>query len=874
MRKLMAAPLCTLLALLLPVPPATAPLHGQATVESDGAAALGVALRRLGTTKRVLMIAAHPDDENTALIAELALGDGADVAYLSLTRGEGGQNLIGPELQEGLGLIRSEELLAARRLDGARQFFTRAYDFGFSRSADVTFRHWPRDTLLADVVEVVRRFRPDIIVSIFSGTAADGHGQHQAAGAMAREAFTAAADPARFPEQLAGGLAPHAPAYLFQSLWRAPPDAPLRLATGDLDPLFGRSRFQIAMQSRSRHRSQDMGRAEPIGPQASSLTVVAGPFPDGARSLFAGLDTTLVQLARRAGVPAATLRSLQQYEAAVAAVRDAFNPLRLHDIVQPLARAVSLLDDLDLPDGEAGLPLRTAVSTERIEAADALRQAAGIVVDVVSDTQHPVAGEAFHVTATLWNGGASPVTIRDMALAAPPGWSVRPDADAGVAAGNSTVGSAGTARVVPPNTVVRTRYVVTPPADAAPTEPYFLRTPRDGSLYRWPVADSLRGAPFEPAPVRALLRIDAGADITVRRDAEYVDVDKAVGESRRPLLVVPAITVAPEPRILVIPADRAGARIVNVTVASAAGSPVAGTLRLDAPAGWSVEPGHAEMRLDRRGDSRIVRFTVTPPAGHAGHAELRASFDSDRGTFDRAHALIDYPHIRPHALYRDATVATALFPVRIADGLRVGYIEGAGDDGALALRQLGADVHVLDADHLAAGDLAGFHAIVAGIRAYEVRPDLIAHNQRLLDYAHGGGAFIVQYNKYELVEGGFMPFPATMSRPHGRITDPAAPVTLLEPAHPALDGPNRITSADFDGWVQERGLYYLASWDDRYTPLLSMADPGSEPLSGALIAGRVGNGWYVYTGLALFRQLPEAVPGAWRLLANLVSLGR
>jgi LmbE family N-acetylglucosaminyl deacetylase len=874
MRKLMAAPLCTLLALLLPVPPAAAPLHAQATVESDGAAALGVALRRLGTTKRVLMIAAHPDDENTALIAELALGDGADVAYLSLTRGEGGQNLIGPELQEGLGLIRSEELLAARRLDGARQFFTRAYDFGYSRSADITFLHWPRDTLLADVVEVVRRFRPDIIVSIFSGTPADGHGQHQAAGAMARESFTAAADPARFPEQLARGLAPHAPAYLFQSLWRAPPDAPLRLATGNLDPLFGRSRFQIAMQSRSRHRSQDMGRAEPIGPQASSLAVVAGPYPEGARSLFAGLDTTLVQLARRAGVPAPTLRRLQAYEEAVAAVRDAFNPLRSHDIIQPLASAVSLLDGLDLPGGEAGLPLRTAVQAERLEAADALRQAAGIVVDVVSDTQHPVAGEAFHVTTTLWNGGASPVTLRDMTLTAPAGWSVRPDGAAGVAAASSADGPVGAAPMVPPNTVVRTRYVVTPPADAAPTEPYFLRVPRDGSLYRWPVADSLRGRPFEPAPVHAVLRVHAGADITVRRDAEYVDVDKAVGESRRPLLVVPAITVAPEPRILVIPADRAGARIVNVTVASAAGSPVTGTLRLHAPAGWRIEPGHTQLRLDRRGASRIARFTVTPPAGHAGHAELRATFESDRGTFDRAYTLIDYPHIRPHAHYRGATVATAVFPIRIADGLRVGYIEGAGDDGAVALRQLGADVHILDADNLAAGDLSGFHAIVAGIRAYEVRPDLVAHNQRLLDYARDGGTFIVQYNKYELVEGGFMPFPATMSRPHGRITDPAAPVTLLDPAHPALDGPNRITSADFDGWVQERGLYYLASWDDRYTPLLAMADPGNEPLSGALVASRVGQGWYVYTGLALFRQLPEAVPGAWRLLANLVSLGR
>jgi LmbE family N-acetylglucosaminyl deacetylase len=876
MIKLRAGSICLLVALLLALPPAAEPVLAQATVEGDGAAALGVALRRLGTTKRVLMIAAHPDDENTALIAELALGDGADVAYLSLTRGEGGQNLIGPELQEGLGLIRTEELLAARRLDGARQFFTRAYDFGYARSAEVTFRHWPRDTLLADVVEIVRRYRPDIIVTIFSGTPADGHGQHQAAGIMAREAFTAAADPSRFPEQIARGLQPHAVTYLFQSLWRPPPDAPLRLSTGELDPLFGRSRYQIAMQSRSRHRSQDMGRAAPIGPQSSALSVVAGPYPTDGASLFAGLDTTLVQHARTAGAGPRVIERLQQYERSVHEIRDAYNPLRAHELAQPLARALRILREVERPAGDGGHALRTALEAEEQRAADALRQAAGIVVDVVTDTPFAVPGETFGVTVTLWNGGTAPLALQDLQLAAPASWHVAPQAATNGSGGTASDGAVPFAlpRTVAPGTVVRTGFSVTPPRDATTTEPYFLRAPRTDALYQWSVADSLRGLPFEPPVVRALLRVDAGADITLEREAEFIDVDKAVGESRRRLLVVPAVTVATEPRIAIVNADDIAPRTITVTLASAAASPISGTVHLDAPAGWLVEPASVRVRLERRGDLRPVRFTVTPPRDVAGYSQLNARFDSDHGSFDRDFALVDYPHIRSHALYRDASVRVSTVPVRVADGLRVGYIEGAGDDGALALRQLGATVEQLDADDLAGGDLSRFHAIVAGIRAYEVRADLLAYNQRLLDYARDGGTFIVQYNKYEIVDGGFMPFTASIGRPHGRITDPAAPVTLLQPDHPLLTTPNRITAADFDGWAQERGLYYLATWDAAYTPLLSMADPGLEPLEGSLLVAPVGRGWYVYTGLALFRQLPEGVPGAYRILANLVSLGR
>jgi hypothetical protein len=310
-------------------------------------------------------------------------------------------------------------------------------------------------------------------------------------------------------------------------------------------------------------------------------------------------------------------------------------------------------------------------------------------------------------------------------------------------------------------------------------------------------------------------------------------------------------------------------------VSAAAPLGVPGTLTVAAPPGWRVQPATAAVQLTRPGEVRTIEFIVTPPAGVSGMHTLQARLTTaDGDVYDRGYVLIRYPHIRPQPLYRAAEVRITIVPVQIARDLRIGYIEGAGDDGAAALRQLGAQVETLDAATLANGDLSRFEAIVAGIRAYEVRADLLAHNDRLLEYVRAGGTFIVQYNKYELIEGGFLPYPASMARPHGRVTDENAAVRLLAPEHAVLSSPNRITAADFEGWVQERGLYYLDRWDERYTPLLEMSDPGEAPQRGALVAARVGNGWYVYTGLALFRQLPEGVPGAYRLLANLVSLGR
>jgi len=843
---------------------ATAPAAFVAPTEHQGAAALGLALRRLGTTTRVLMIAAHPDDENTAVLGALALGAGADVAYLSLTRGEGGQNLIGPELQEGLGLIRSGELLAARRLDGARQFFTRAYDYGFSKSAEEAFSHWPQDSLLADAVGVIRAFRPDIIISVFSGTPRDGHGQHQAAGIVAREAFDAAADSARF---LHLG-APHRARTLYQSLWRPTGDERLHLATGDYDPLLGRSHYQVAMASRSRHRSQDMGQDEPIGPHMAAFELMAGQ--DGAGpSLFAGIDTTLAQLASR--VPAAA-GALGAYQDSVRALRSAFNPLARGELVPRLARAHALLDRaIDaLPAGASDVRFR--LEAERADLRNALRLAAGLVTDATADAARVVPGDSILVTISAWNGGVQPITVTALEPLLPAGWRAQPDLMTGRTTAAS--GSNGAAPdVLAPGDVLRSSFVVHVPSSAQSDEPYFLRVTRTGDLYTWPDDPAVRGLPFEPAAVRA--RIDARiADVTLThvQEAEHVLVDKALGEVRQPVLVLPAVSVDVSPGVLVMPRATAGPRALTVMLRSAARDTIRGELRVT-NGGWRITPAVKAVAL-APGAVQRVSVEVAPDAGSGTDIELAAQFVATDGRmWDRGYDIIDYPHIRPRPLYDDATTTIRMVDVAIAPDLLVGYIEGAGDDGAAALRQIGARVELLDSAALATGELSRYDAIVAGIRAYEVRTDLVRHNNRLLAYTRSGGTFVVQYNKYELVEGDFTPYPMTMARPHGRVTDEEAPVRLLQPDHPVLSWPNRITQQDFDGWLHERGLYFADTWADEYTPLLAMSDPGEPALEGSLLVAPYGDGHYVYTGLAFFRQLPDGVPGAYRLLANLVSLG-
>ncbi|UCF18994.1 MAG: PIG-L family deacetylase [Gemmatimonadota bacterium] len=831
--------------------------------------AVGRLLRGLGSAKRVLLIGAHPDDEDTSLLAWLERGRGADAAYLSLSRGEGGQNLIGPELGVGLGLVRTAELLAARELDGAEQFFTRAFDFGYSKSAEETFRFWPEDTLLADLVRVVRVFRPQVIVSTFSGTPRDGHGQHQVAGILAREAFDAAGDPQRYPQQIAEGLRPWTPLKLYRSTRFDPDATTLQIETGELDPLYGRSYHQIAMASRSRHRSQDMGRIESLGPQQTSLQLlesrVASDSTANETSMFDGVDTTLTgaltafadtDLRRR------LIRDLDAYAEAIAAARLAGpEAAQSEDLVAQLAealwrlrRAMALAQD----SPAAAEPIFVLEKQEE-KLERALAEAAGIIVDAFGDDDLVVPGQDVEIEVQIWNGGGESIEVRRVELLSPAG---RQDAATGPL-------SAGA--------LSRRRFRLRIPASAVPTRAYFLRAPQTAGLYSWPADAAERGRPLGPPVIEVEVDVLVAGELVRRRvEAVYRFADQARGEVRRPIHVVPILSASLEPRVAVRPLGGEGSLRLTASLSTQSPGGVAGRLRLLVPDGWSVQPAEAELDLSESGSSASFDFAVEPrPDLQAGSYAISALVESaDGGTYREGYTMIDYPHIRRSVLYRDAVANVNTFPLAVDRGRRVGYVPGAGDAMVGAIAALGLSADVLDERALAAGDLSDYDVVVLGIRSYETNPALAANNDRLMEWVRAGGTLVVQYQQYGYFNGDFAPYMLRARFPHDRVADESAAVTILNSEHRVFRYPNEIEADDFTGWVQERGLYFPHEWDERYEPLLAMADPGEDPKRGGLLVAEYGEGLYVYTGLSLFRQLPAGVPGAYRLLANLLSLGR
>ena len=880
--------------------------------QDQGVVGTALGMRQLDGVKRVLMIAAHPDDEDTGLLTALARGMGAETAYLSLSRGEGGQNLIGPRLHEGLGVIRTGELLAARALDGGQQYFTRAFDFGYSKSIDEALEFWPLDEVLRDVVHVVRKFRPQVIVSVFSGTPRDGHGQHQLAGIAAREAFAAAGDPDRFPELAAHGVTPWQPSKLYNSNRSFSRDATISVPTGTFDPVLGRSHFQLAMESRSQHRSQDMGSGQSMGPRSSSLrleaSVVEGMEDDG---IFAGVDTTLIgQLGTPlpARWPADTERRLERYRGALSEAREGLSGSRTDGAVAGLTEAAAILRGLldegpggADPDGGpaaagAGIAEGRRVLERRLQqVSEALLAAAGVVADVRVGRDVITPGEPVVVDVTVWNGGAFALAGVVPELVLPPGWSAAPTDEPAPRPSRSPFfrpqppPTPADGRIAPGG-IGRWSWRVEVPPDASSSAPYYLREERDGALYRWPGDATLWAMPFDPAPITARIAMELGRGalpLTAERAAEHVGVAKAAGEYREPPLVVPALNVEVDPPWMVWPSGAVETREIVVTLTNTSATARSGSVRLDVPDGWRVEPADESFALDGDGASGSFTFAVTPrgipPEGpHAFRAVAREASAGDRfgdrlpdrfqGEFVTTFDIVDYPHIPRTLMERDAAVRVSVFPVAADTDLRVGYIMGSGDDGPAALRQMGMTVVEIDANRVLASDYANLDVVVLGIRAYETRPDLAAANEGLLAFARAGGTVIVQYNKYEFPAGGFAPFPVTINRPHDRVTDETASVTFLLTDSPVFAGPNTVGQRDFEGWVQERGLYFLGDWDARYTAVMEMADPGEDPKRGGLVVAPLGEGLYVYTGLAFFRQFPAGVPGAYRLFANLVSL--
>jgi LmbE family N-acetylglucosaminyl deacetylase len=835
---------------------------------TGGIAAVERALAKLSTHKRVLVIAAHPDDEDTSLLTLVSRGMGGEAAYLALSRGEGGQNLIGPELGIGLGLIRSRELLAARQLDGGRQFFTRAYDFGYTLSVEETLQKWPREALLEDAVRVIRRFKPQVIVSVFPGVPHRNHGQHQAAGVTAYAAFPVAGDPNALPQLRAEGLAPWAPKVLFRSA-RFDPDAKaITLPIGQIDPLTGRSTRQIAMQSRSQHRSQDMGLLQELGPEATAVTWVAGGAGEGSTDLFQGIDTRLAAIAET--IPDAERRRhagehLEAVQVVAERTRGALDPSHLSDAVPGLVEIVKHLRAVHnfLTDG--GRPEeRPAVEliAEKLDVAEAgLAAAAGIAADAFTARETVNRGETFPVQASLWNAGGAPVDGATVALVPGPDWPGEPLKGESKDLAAGALGSWTLQQAVP--------------ADAPPTIPYFLRQPLNGSLYDWTDAPAaVKGEPFGPPPLTAVFSFTIdGVPVELEREVVHRHRDQALGEIRRPLRVVPAVEVAVAENLLIWPTASREPRRLQVELTSRSQQPLKGRVEAAVPASWpAVPPRPFELRAD--GDQAAVEVTLAAPAGLApGRYPVRLSAVLDNGErFDLAAPVLDYPHIRPTPLPATSTVTVSAADLKLPKLRRVGYVRGASDRVPEYLRQAGIPLEVLDARTLTEGDLRPFDAIVVGSRAYETDPALGQANARLLDYARAGGLLIVQYQQYPFIDGKFAPFPLEIARPHDRVTDETAAVKVLDPASPVFTTPNKIAASDWEGWIQERGLYFAHTWDPAYTPLLAMADPGGPELQGSLLVAKLGQGHYVYTGLALFRQIPAGVPGAFRLFANLLAL--
>lgn len=779
----------------------------------QGALGLAQLLKRLNTTASVLMIGAHPDDEDTALLAYLARGENARTAYLSLTRGDGGQNIIGPELGEALGVIRTEELLQARKLDGAEQYFTRAYDFGFSKTLDEAKSKWDEKVVLCDVVRVIRSYRPLVVVSVFTGTPLDGHGQHQFAGYIAPIAVKAAADPGQCADS---GSAWNVKKFYIRHRGDGQPT--LRINTGRYDPLYGRSYFEIAMQARSQHRSQEQGVLELKGAQFSNLNLVGAPTGTKESGIFEGLD-------RSSGSANLDLSN--------------YDPSMPELLIKRLSDAFEKSPDF----------------SRQYLLSEALLRAAGIQIQVLADRATTVSGESVPISVRVFSN-FSPVTLKSVSFNLPFEKSAEPTS-------TQPAFRRETANI-------SEYFKLTIPKDVSPTQPYWLRGGRRGDLFALPSGASA-STPFEvaDAPIANITLDIAGRTIKFATPVEYRFADDIRGEIRRDLNIVPKLAVGFEQELMVVPMQnsRRTAEVV-VAVTNNSDAPINGKVALTLPQGWTSAP--TDFSMSRKGETTPVRLPVTiPPGAQTGSYQIKAEATANGETFSQTMQVLAYEHIQTHRIYRPSNAVLKLIDVQTAP-VRVGYIRGSGDRVPDAIKQLGFSFSEIDERTLASGDLSKFDTIVVGIRAYQVREDIVANNQRLLDFAKNGGTLIVQYQLPQTyAQRNLTPFPAQMGP---RVVDEDATVTILEPQHPLFNFPNKIGPADFEGWVQERNLYNFSTMDPKYVGLLESHDAGEPENKGGLVVADIGKGRFIFCSYSLFRQLPAGVPGAYRLLANMLSL--
>ena len=840
------------------------------SAQERGAAALGEAIEGLGTTARVLMIGAHPDDEDTQLISWLATGRHVETAYLSLTRGDGGQNLIGNELGEVLGMIRTEEMLAARRLDGGRQYFTRAFDFGFSKTLDETLQHWPKDSILEDAVAIVRAFRPQVIIAVFTGTPADGHGHHQYSAVIAREVFDAAADSVRFPASRLGGLQPWTPLKFYRLVRGG--GGTLNFNVGEYDPLLGETYSQIATVSRSQHRSQGQGALPQRGPRFSGARLEISRVSDAKapeQGLFDGIDTSW---ARFKSLPLAdsvrtALDSLVPARTAIVRVANPMDPSKL---VAPLASYLRLAtraaagaacSTLEVFPGSAPAcpnalaDLALSLGTTRDRATTALLAAAGVNIDVTASRELIAERDSVPVTVAVYNEGKTPVVFERASISMQRG------------------GEPQAPRTILPDSVAR--QTLNYHAGLNPTVPWWLGRQRRGDTFVEPAPPSFVAPQMvmgedrlENSGVDAVLRI-ADVDVPVHTGPiVHRFADPARGEVRRPISVIPEITVLLQHEVEYARANAAFDRSMLVYVHSAATAPRDVDVSLVLPAGLRADSAVRHVTLKPFGSASLY-FRVQGRLA-AGRHQIKATATTGDETFDLGFVPIEYEHIRPQRFYRQSIVQVEAVNATYAN-LRIGYIRGVGDNVMPMLEELGLPVTELDPTTLPQINLSSFTTIVLGTRAYEASPALVANNPVLMRFVRNGGTVVTQYGQFEYTQPGILPYQITLTRPADRVTDERAAVRVIDPSSPLLSAPNKIGESDFANWVQERASYMPHTFDKQYHALFSMNDPNEPPNDAAVLVAPIGKGTYIYTTFSFFRQLPAGNPGAARLFINLLS---
>ena len=872
--------------------------------QDQGVWGLRQMLRRLGTTAHLMQTVAHPDDEDGGMLTLESRGHGVSVRLMTLNRGEGGQNKIGSNLSDVLGVLRTLELLAADEYYGVQERFSRVADFGFSKSAEETFGKWGgHDPALSDMVRVIRTFRPDVLVARFSGTERDGHGHHQASAILTKEAFRAAADPKRFPEQIAKGLRPWQAKKLYignvcgfgamtcpDSQWT------VKLNTGERSADLGESYVQFAMQGLRHQLSQGSANwtVEP-GDRFTFYKLVDSIEPakldkDGhEKDFFDGLDTTLPGLAARLGAEESKVPQLRKELTEIAArVSEASEAAKGGDssgAIAPLAKALNGLERAREEVGKSGVdgPIKADVLdrlVEKMEQAeravnDALnvmleatvvqRAKAGASVPKEAEAMTTVSpGEGFQVAVDFRNGSHQSVSIDSLKLEVPEGWGTTSDQTKRI-----PIKAGGSERVV---------FRLTVPKNAEFTRPYWHRDDPETESMNHIDDERYATLPFPPPALRARAKysvggVSAGTKSEIGATVVARFVEDSGTERARPVAVVPAFSVALEPGTQVISTHNGASSTVTVGVTSNLDRKVQGMLRLELPVGWRAEPLQVSAELVRRGEKKDFQFKVFPAGLQEGRAKVRAVLEADQEKFSEGYTVVTREDLGSFYYYQPTVQRVSIVDVKVPHELKVGYIMGAGDDIPTVLKQVGIDVTLIPAEKLASADLSQYGTIVLGIRAYDTQKEVAANNKKLLDFVAAGGTLVLQYNAgvADFNGGHFTPYSAELSR--ARVSLEEAPVDILAPEDSVFRYPNEITAHDFDGWVQERGLYFMDKWDEHFKPLLSCHDPGEDAQKGGLLRAQYGKGTYIYTGYAFFRQLPAGVPGAVRLYVNLLSAG-